>query len=49
MVCGGCEVVASTGVHQALALRDDDAQRYVGKGVRSAVDHVNTALAWPMR
>jgi enolase len=36
---------ASTGVHEAIELRDQDAHRYAGKGVRLAVSHVNGALA----
>jgi enolase len=32
---------ASTGVHEALELRDGDAKRYGGKGVLKAVSHVN--------
>jgi len=32
---------ASTGAHEAVELRDGDAQRYGGKGVRKAVDAVN--------
>jgi len=32
---------ASTGVHEALELRDADASRYGGKGVKKAVAHVN--------
>jgi enolase len=32
---------ASTGVHEALELRDDDKGRYGGKGVLKAVQHVN--------
>src|SRR3974390_2002814 len=36
---------ASTGVHQALELRDDDKSRYGGKGVLKAVAHVDNALA----
>ncbi|XP_053346936.1 beta-enolase isoform X1 [Clarias gariepinus] len=32
---------ASTGVHEALELRDGDKTRYLGKGVTKAVDHVN--------
>lgn len=36
---------ASTGKREALELRDGDAQRYAGKGVRKAVDHVNTVIA----
>ena len=31
---------ASTGVHEALELRDGDKQRYLGKGVLKAVGHV---------
>jgi enolase len=40
---------ASTGVHEAVELRDGDALRYGGKGVRTAVGHVNTALADALR
>jgi enolase len=36
---------ASTGVHEAVELRDGDAKRYGGKGVLKAVEHVNTVLA----
>jgi enolase len=36
---------ASTGVHEAIELRDQDAHRYAGKGVRLAVSNVNGALA----
>jgi enolase len=32
---------ASTGVHEALELRDGDTARYGGKGVKKAVGHVN--------
>jgi enolase len=32
---------ASTGAHEAVELRDDDAARYLGKGVSKAVDAVN--------
>jgi enolase len=35
---------ASTGAHEAVELRDGD-QRYGGKGVRTAVEHVNTEIA----
>ncbi len=35
---------ASTGVHEAVELRDGDADRYFGKGVRKAVDHVNNEI-----
>ncbi len=36
---------ASTGVHEALELRDGDKTRYNGKGVQKAVENVNTAIA----
>jgi enolase 1/2/3 len=36
---------ASTGVHEALELRDGDKQRYQGKGVTKAVENVNGAIA----
>ena len=36
---------ASTGEHEAVELRDGDAQRYMGKGVLKAVENVNLALA----
>ena len=36
---------ASTGVHEAVELRDGDADRYGGKGVLKAVDNVNTTIA----
>jgi enolase len=36
---------ASTGVHEALELRDGDKGRYLGKGVTKAVDNVNDAIA----
>src|SRR5256714_5441337 len=32
---------ASTGAHEAVELRDGDMTRYLGKGVRKAVDAVN--------
>jgi enolase len=35
---------ASTGTREAVELRDGDKQRYGGKGVLKAVEHVNTAL-----
>jgi enolase len=35
---------ASTGEYEALELRDKDPERYMGKGVRQAVDNVNTQL-----
>ena len=40
---------ASTGVHEAVELRDGDARRYGGKGVKTAVGNVNTALADALR
>lgn len=36
---------ASTGAHEALELRDGDKARYLGKGVRKAVEHVNIDIA----
>jgi enolase 1/2/3 len=36
---------ASTGAHEAVELRDGDKGRYGGKGVLSAVGHVNTTIA----
>ncbi|MBN2556098.1 MAG: phosphopyruvate hydratase [Anaerolineales bacterium] len=36
---------ASTGVHEALELRDGDKKRYGGKGVTKAVENVNTTIA----
>jgi len=36
---------ASTGVHEALELRDGDKGRYSGKGVLKAVEHVNDEIA----
>ena len=36
---------ASTGVHEALELRDDDKTRYLGKGVLKAVRNVNETIA----
>ncbi|MEJ2211873.1 MAG: phosphopyruvate hydratase [Anaerolineae bacterium] len=36
---------ASTGVHEAVELRDDDPERYGGKGVLKAVDNVNVDIA----
>lgn len=37
---------ASTGIHEALELRDDDEHRYGGKGVLKAVEHVNEDIAF---
>ena len=36
---------ASTGVHEAVELRDDDKKIYVGKGVLNAVANVNKSIA----
>lgn len=36
---------ASTGVHEAVELRDGDKKRYLGKGVSKAVDNVNDLIA----
>ncbi|MGB9722482.1 MAG: phosphopyruvate hydratase [Chloroflexia bacterium] len=36
---------ASTGAHEALELRDGDEQRYGGKGVLQAVEHINGEIA----
>ncbi len=40
---------ASTGRHEAVELRDGDPARYRGKGVRRAVENVNTVLAPRLR
>jgi enolase len=36
---------ASTGKHEAIELRDNDSLRYLGKGVKKAVENVNTIIA----
>ena len=36
---------ASTGVHEAVELRDGDKSRFLGKGVLKAVDNVNDIIA----
>src|SRR6187551_299949 len=36
---------ASTGIHEAVELRDDDKKVYVGKGVLKAVENVNKTIA----
>jgi len=36
---------ASTGTKEAVELRDGDKMRYLGKGVRKAVENVNTTIA----
>ena len=40
---------ASTGAHEAVELRDGEKGRYLGKGVRKAVAHVNTTIAEALR
>ena len=35
---------ASTGIHEAVELRDEDPGYYMGKGVKNAVNNVNTIL-----
>src|SRR5699024_1483856 len=36
---------ASTGEYEAVELRDGDKDRYLGKGVLKAVEHVNSVIA----
>ena len=36
---------ASTGEYEAIELRDKDRKRYLGKGVKSVVDNINTTIA----
>jgi len=45
--CGRAAVPsgASTGAHEALEMRDGDKERYDGKGVLQAVEHVNKEIA----
>ena len=46
--CCGKSIVpsgASTGIHEALELRDNDKKRYNGKGVLKAVSNINKILA----
>ncbi len=40
---------ASTGVHEAVELRDNDPKAYMGKGVLKAVNNVNTVLNEELR
>src|ERR1700676_662635 len=40
---------ASTGVHEALELRDGDSKRYGGKGVLKAVANVNGPIAQALK
>jgi len=36
---------ASTGEHEAVELRDSDPKRYLGRGTRKAVEHINRDIA----
>ena len=36
---------ASTGEHEAIELRDKDKKRYLGRGVKSVVNNINTTIA----
>jgi enolase len=36
---------ASTGIHEAVELRDNDKKKYLGKGVLKAVKNVNDIIA----
>ena len=36
---------ASTGTREAIELRDGDKSRYLGKGVKKAVENVNTVIS----
>jgi enolase len=40
---------ASTGTKEAVELRDGDKTRYLGKGVRNAVENVNTTIATALK
>ena len=40
---------ASTGAHEAVELRDGDPERFLGKGVRKAVAHINGEIASALR
>jgi enolase 1/2/3 len=40
---------ASTGAHEAVELRDGDPKRYGGKGVLTAISHVNQEIASALR
>ena len=40
---------ASTGDHEAIELRDGDETRYLGKGVRNVVNHINTKIAGALK
>lgn len=45
----GVPAGASTGVHEALELRDGDRARYDGKGVLRAIENVNTTIRQGLR
>jgi len=36
---------ASTGIHEALELRDNDIKRYLGKGVKKAIQNINELVS----
>jgi enolase len=36
---------ASTGIHEAVELKDNDKKKYLGRGVLKAVKNVNTTIA----
>src|SRR5690242_767748 len=36
---------ASTGIHEAVELRDNDKKKYLGKGVLKAVSNINDTIA----
>jgi len=40
---------ASTGAHEAVELRDGDRARFLGRGVRAAVENINTKIAGAIR
>ncbi len=40
---------ASTGLHEAVELRDNDPKRYLGRGVTTAVDLVNTTICGSLK
>ncbi|KAI0989809.1 hypothetical protein GJ496_009325 [Pomphorhynchus laevis] len=42
---GGVPSGASTGIHEALELRDGDKSKHLGKGVEKAVDNINNVIA----
>ncbi len=50
LACGACGIAsvpsgASTGIFEAIELRDNDKKRYFGKGVSKAVDNVNNIIS----